>query len=215
MRTSRPSHVCRRSRRLALPAIVEASDGRLWVVKFPRRRGGALVAEWICGELAARVRLRGAGLARGPRRGLRAHEPDPGSATCLARATAPTSGSRSCQARSRDPIAPPEWTKRSPRSGVVRRDDAQRRPLPAQSQPPAGRRPLLLIDHGAALYFHHSWATAGKRAEPVRAGARPRCCCRAFARRNGGACARSSRRWTMPHCSRRRRQVARGGGRAR
>jgi hypothetical protein len=161
----------------SLPAIVEASDGALHVAKFRGAGQGtrALVAEVIAGELA-----RACGFAV-PELSLLEldavfgrNEPDPeirdllraSTGTNLALAFVPG-------AIGYDPIAPPDvdgalasaivWFD----AFVMNVDRTPRNPNLLL----AGDT-LWLIDHGAALYFHHAWgqsaASAPSPFAPVR-----------------------------------------------
>jgi hypothetical protein len=153
----------------SLPAVVEAGDGELYVVKFLGAGQGprALIAELVVGELARACGLRVPEIARvelDPAFGR--NEPDP-EIRDLLRASAGTNLGLAYLpgAIAYDPIAPPAvdeaeasalvWldafttnVDRTPRNpNLLLRGDA-----------------LWLIDHGAALYFHHAWASAGAHA---------------------------------------------------
>ena len=149
--------------------MVEADDGALYVAKFraAAQGGRALAAELIVGELARAAGLRlpelalieidaalgrsephleiqelliasaGMNLAMGYRRGRR-----------LRRGGA--AADRRC-ARLTDRRA--------------RRLCGQRRPHRAQPEPALAGGELWLIDHGAALYWHHGWDGQGENAE--------------------------------------------------
>jgi hypothetical protein len=149
----------------SLPAIVEGSDDGLYVAKFRGAGQGpkALVAEIIAGELA-----RAAGLAVpeivllevGPELGR--NEPDgeirdllkasvgvnvgldylPGSATFDPVAGAPPSAAQASEIAFLDAL-------------VTNVDRTAR-----NSNLLCWHRRLWLIDHGASLYFHHSWPDA-------------------------------------------------------
>ena len=75
---------------------------------------------------------------------------------------------------------PPGGARRRRQGPLARRVLRQRRPLLAQPQPAAsGTAHLWVIDHGAALYFHHAWAGGVDRPGAVRArsrGTRPTTC---------------------------------------
>jgi len=153
----------------SLPAIVEADDSGLYVLKFRAAGQGpkALVAEVIAGELARAAGLRvpelvlvevGAALGR--------NEPDdeirdllrgsvglnlgmdylPGSATFD-----PAAG----PAPSPEEAAAVVWFD----AFVTNVDRTPRNPNLLH-----WHRQLWLIDHGAALYFHHAWDRAQDRA---------------------------------------------------
>ena len=150
----------------SLPAIVEASDGQLWVAKFRGAGQGAraLVAEWICGELA-----RACGFAVPELSCIELdeafgrNEPDPEIRDLLRASHGANLGMAFLPgALTYDPAAPPAiaadlaselvWFD----SFVMNVDRSARNPNLLL----AGGR-LWLIDHGAALYFHHAWANAG------------------------------------------------------
>jgi hypothetical protein len=149
----------------SLPAVVEASDGRLYVAKFRGAGQGtrALVAEWLAGELAracgfavpeqVRLELDGA---------FGRNEPDPEIRDLLRASTGANLGLEFLPgAISYDPIAPPEVDTRLA-SAIVWFDayvmNVDRTPRNPNLLLAGGR--LWLIDHGAALYFHHAWANA-------------------------------------------------------
>jgi HipA-like protein len=148
----------------SLPAIVEADDLGTYVMKFRGAGQGpkALVAEIICGELARRLGLRTPVLALGhldPRIGD--SEPDPEIQDLLR-------ASRGLNlavdflpgATGFDPRG---WTADADLANQVLWLDAL-----IQNVDRTWRNPNLLvwhgeiwlIDHGAALYFHHNWPTA-------------------------------------------------------
>ena len=149
----------------SLPAIVEASDGRLYVAKFRGAGQGtrALVAEWLAGELAracgfavpelVRLELDGA---------FGRNEPDPEIRDLLRASTGSNLGLAFLPAAiGYDPIAPPDVDERLASeivwfdSYVMNVDRTARNPNLLVTE---GR--LWLIDHGASLYFHHAWAGA-------------------------------------------------------
>jgi hypothetical protein len=145
----------------SLPAIVEADDDGLYVLKFRGAGQGlkALIAELLAGELARRLDLPvpeivfvelGAELAR--------TEPDP-EIQDLIRASAGLNlaldylpGSTSC-----DPAA--DAVEAELASAVVWFDACVTNldRTPRNTNLLTWHRRLWLIDHGAALYFHHSW----------------------------------------------------------
>ncbi|MBI5170683.1 MAG: aminotransferase class I and II [Candidatus Eisenbacteria bacterium] len=161
----------------SLPAIVEASDGRLWVVKFRGAGQGAraLVAEWICGELARACGFAVPELARVDLdAAFGRNEPDPEIRDLLRASHGANLGLAFLPgALTYDPIAPPEVDE-ALASELVWFDamtlNVDRSPRNPNLLLAGGQ--LWLIDHGAALYFHHSWATAEKSAQspfaPVR-----------------------------------------------
>ncbi len=149
----------------SLPAVVEAADGRLYVAKFRGAGMGAraLVADWIAGELA-----RAAGFDVPEQvcleldAALGRNEPDPEIRELL-RASVGTNLGLAFLARAIafDPIAPPDVNADTASrlvwfdAFVMNVDRTPRNPnlLLADDR-------LWLIDHGAALYFHHAWANA-------------------------------------------------------
>lgn len=153
----------------SLPAVVEASDGRLYVAKFRGAGQGAraLVAEWLAGELA---RSCGFAVPELVRLELDAafgrNEPDPEIRDLLRASTGANLGLEFLPgAIGFDPIAPPVvdeslasrlvWFD----AYVMNVDRTPRNPnlLLAEER-------LWLIDHGASLYFHHAWANAAASA---------------------------------------------------
>lgn len=161
----------------SLPAVVEASDGQLYVAKFRGAGQGprALVAEWMAGELAracgfdvpAQVRL-------DLDEAFGRNEPDPEIRDLLRASTGPNLGMAFLPgAIAYDPVAPPDVDLRLA-SDIVWFDafvtNVDRTPRNPNLLLARGR--LWLIDHGAALYFHHAWANAGPSARspfaPVR-----------------------------------------------
>jgi len=161
----------------SLPAVVEASDGRLYVAKFRGAGQGprALVAEWLAGELA---RACGFDVPEQVRLELDEafgrNEPDPEIRDLLRASTGANLGQEFLpSAIAYDPVAPPDvdvhlasritWFD----AFVMNVDRTPRNPNLLLAR---GR--LWLIDHGAALYFHHAWgnatATAKSPFAPVR-----------------------------------------------
>src|SRR5713226_7473697 len=152
----------------SLPAIVEADDRELYVLKFRGAGQGskALIAELIAGELARAVGLRVPELVRAdldPVLGL--NERDPEIRDLINASAGPNLGlAYLAGAIAFDPIAPPEiepllasqivWLD----ALVLNVDRTARNPnlLIWNSE-------LWLIDHGAALYFHHNWRDADAR----------------------------------------------------
>jgi hypothetical protein len=153
----------------SLPAVVEADDGALYVVKFTGAGQGAraLVAELVVGELARACGLRvpeivlvelDAGFGR--------NEPDPEIRDLLRASTGTNLGLAYLPgAIAYDPIAPPEVGEELA-SSIVWLDafttNVDRSPRNPNLLLWEGG--LWLIDHGAALYFHHAWPTAGAHA---------------------------------------------------
>jgi hypothetical protein len=156
----------------SLPAVVEASDGRLHVAKFRGAGQGsrALVAEVIAGELA-----RACGFAV-PELSLLEldaafgrNEPDPEIRDLLRASTGVNLALAFVPgAVSYDPIAPPDVDAELA-SAIVWFDsfvmNVDRTPRNPNLLLAGGT--LWLIDHGAALYFHHAWAqSAASRTSP-------------------------------------------------
>lgn len=149
----------------SLPAVVEASDGRLYVAKFRGAGQGvrALVAEWLAGELA-----RACGFAVPEQVRLELdeafgrNEPDPEIRDLLRASTGANLGLEFLPgAIGFDPIAPPVVDE-ALASRIVWFDsyvmNVDRTPRNPNLLLAAER--LWLIDHGASLYFHHAWANA-------------------------------------------------------
>lgn len=153
----------------SLPAIVEGDDDGLYVAKFRGAGQGpkALVAEWVAGELARAAGLRVPELVRievSPALGR--NEPD-GEIRDLLKASAGANlgldflpGSITF-----DPaVGPPPSADEA--SAAVWFDAF------VQNVDRTARNPnlllwhgeLWLIDHGAALYFHHAWPRAAEAA---------------------------------------------------
>lgn len=149
----------------SLPAVVEASDGRLYVAKFRGAGQGtrALVAEWLAGELA---RACGFDVPEQVKLELDAafgrNEPDPEVRDLLRASTGTNPGQEFLPgAIAYDPIAPPDVDARTA-SGVVWFDACVLNVDRTARNPNLllARGRTWLIDHGAALYFHHAWAGA-------------------------------------------------------
>ncbi len=161
----------------SLPAVVEASDGRLYVAKFRGAGQGprALIAEWLAGELARACGFAVPGMVRLELdEAFGRNEPDPEIRDLLRASTGPNLGLGFLPgAVSYDPIAPPVvdealasrlvWFD----SFVMNVDRTPRNPNLLLT----GTK-LWLIDHGASLYFHHAWngarASAASPFAPVR-----------------------------------------------
>jgi hypothetical protein len=159
----------------SLPAIVEADDLGLYVVKFRGAGQGtkALVAEVIVGELARAAGLRVPEVVRveiGPELGR--NEPDSEIRALLRGSVGVNVGLDYLPGSiTFDPVAgPPPPAEEA--SAVVWFDafvsNVDR--TPRNSNLLAWHRRLWLIDHGAALYFHHAWDRA---ADADRAPFRP------------------------------------------
>jgi hypothetical protein len=155
----------------SLPAIVEADDSGLYVVKFRGAGQGmkALVAEVIAGELGLAAGLRVPELVTVEVDGaLGRNEPD-GEIRELLKASVGLNVGLDYLPGSVtfDPVAgpapPPDEA-----SEVVLFDvlvsNLDRTPRNANLLAWHGR--LWLIDHGAALYFHHAWERADAEAKP-------------------------------------------------
>lgn len=150
----------------SLPAIVEADDSGLYVAKFRAAGQGtkALVAEVIAGELARAAGLRvpdlvlvevGAALGR--------NEPDSEIRALLKGSVGLNVGLDYLPGSvTFDPVAGPAPS--SEEASAVVWFDAFVANLDRTPRNPNllhWHRQLWLIDHGAALYFHHAWARAG------------------------------------------------------
>lgn len=145
----------------SLPAVVEADDGRLYVMKFSGAGQGrkALVAEWICAALARALDLpvpRFAVVDLDPV--LAATEPDPEIQDLLK-----ASGGANFAleylpgAATYDPAADRVSAALASRivwfDALVSNVDRTARNANLLTRGDG----LWLIDHGAALYFHHDW----------------------------------------------------------
>jgi hypothetical protein len=146
----------------SLPAIVEADDAGLYVVKFRGAGQGAkaLIAEWLSGELGRALGLRVPELVfveLDPALGR--NEPD-GEIRDLLKASAGLNlgldylpGSLTF-----DPVADP--TPDAGLASAIVAFDAYVTNVDRTPKNPnllSWHRALWLIDHGASLYFHHSW----------------------------------------------------------
>jgi len=152
----------------SLPAIVEADDSGLYVVKFRGAGHGAkaLVAEWITGELA-----RAAGLAVPELVGVQVdaalgrNEPDAEIRELLRASSGLNLGLDWLPGSiTFDPVAGPAPEPRLA-SDVVW-FDAWTSNVDRTAKNPnllCWHRRLYLIDHGASLYFHHAWADEPER----------------------------------------------------
>jgi hypothetical protein len=151
----------------SLPAVIEASDGALHVAKFRGAGQGtrALVAEVVAGELARACGL--ALLELDPAFGR--NEPDPEIRDLLRASTGVNLALAFVPgAIGYDPVAPPD-VDAGLASEIVWFDafvmNVDRTPRNPNLLLAGGR--LWLIDHGAALYFHHAWAqSANSRTSP-------------------------------------------------
>jgi hypothetical protein len=161
----------------SLPAIIEGDDGALYVVKFrgAGQGGRALAAELVAGEVgrAAGLRVPALGLIDlDPTFGR--SEPDPeirdlllaSSGVNLAMAYLPGAVAFDLATRSEVPEA---------RASAVVAFDAFATNVDRTPRNPNllwWRGELWLIDHGAALYWHHGWEGGGAAAARASA-ARP------------------------------------------
>lgn len=149
----------------SLPAVVEASDGKLYVAKFRGAGQGprALVAEWLAGELARACGFDVPELVRLELdEAFGRNEPDPEIRDLLRASTGANLGLEFLPgAIAYDPIAPPDVAL-DLASRIVWFDafvmNVDRTPRNPNLLLARGR--LWLIDHGAALYFHHAWRNA-------------------------------------------------------
>lgn len=147
----------------SLPAVVEATDGSAWVVKFRGAGQGprALIAEVLVGELAE-----AAGLSVPDRALVVLDEPfgqgegDPEIQDILTASRGVNVGLRYMDgAFNLDPVAVPESVDADFATALVWLDALVTNPDRSARNPNLmfwqGR--TWLIDHGAALYFHHDW----------------------------------------------------------
>jgi hypothetical protein len=153
----------------SLPAVVEADDGNLYVLKFRGAGQGckALVAEWIVGGIARALGLGVPELVRAELDPvLGRNEPDP-EIRDLINASAGTNLGLAylAGAIAFDPIAPPQVDPRLA-SQIVWLDAFVLNVDRTAKNPNIliWNHELWLIDHGAALYFHHNWPVARARA---------------------------------------------------
>jgi hypothetical protein len=148
----------------SLPAIVEADNLGTYVLKFRGAGQGplALVAEIIGGELARRLGLRVPELVLAgldPRIGV--SEPDPEIQDLLRASEGLNLGVDFLPGSSGfDPLG---WTAEPEFASQVLWFDALVHNVDRTWRNPnllVWHRNIWLIDHGAALYFHHNWPTA-------------------------------------------------------
>jgi hypothetical protein len=148
----------------SLPAIVEADNLGTYVMKFRGAGQGplALVAEIIAGELARRLGLRVPELVLAeldPRIGV--SEPDPEIQDLLRASDGLNLGVDFLPGSSGfDPLG---WTAEPGFASQVLWFDALVQNVDRTWRNPnllVWHRNIWLIDHGAALYFHHNWPTA-------------------------------------------------------
>ena len=148
----------------SLPAIVEADNLGTYVMKFRGAGQGplALVAEIIAGELARRLGLRVPELVLAeldPRIGV--SEPDPEIQDLLRASEGVNLGVDFLPGSfGFDPLG---WTAEPEFASRVLWFDALVQNVDRTWRNPnllVWHRNIWLIDHGAALYFHHNWPTA-------------------------------------------------------
>jgi hypothetical protein len=148
----------------SLPAIVEADNLGTYVMKFRGAGQGplALVAEIIAGELARRLGLRVPELVLAeldPRIGV--SEPDPEIQDLLRASEGVNLGVDFLPGSfGFDPLG---WTAEPDFASRVLWFDALVQNVDRTWRNPnllVWHRNIWLIDHGAALYFHHNWPTA-------------------------------------------------------
>jgi hypothetical protein len=149
----------------SLPAVVEADDGKLYVLKFRGAGQGAkaLVAEVIAGELGRLLGLHVPELIRAELDpALGRNEGDPEIRDLINASPGPNLGLAYLEgAIAFDPIAPPAVEPRLA-SEIVWLDAFLLNVDRTAKNPNIliWNRGLWLIDHGAALYFHHNWTNA-------------------------------------------------------
>ena len=148
----------------SLPGVVETEEGDRWVVKFRGAGQGprALVAEIIVAELAEALGL------KVPDRALVMLDPtfgqgerDPEIQDVLAASRGVNVGLRYMDgAFNLDPVAIPERVEAGFATTLVWLDALVLNPDRSARNPNIMFRAddVWLIDHGAALYFHHDWA---------------------------------------------------------
>lgn len=148
----------------SLPAIVEADNLGTYVLKFRGAGQGslALAAEIICGELARRLGLRTPELVLAqldPR--IQASEPDPEIQDLLKASEGLNLGVDFLPGSAGfDPLG---WAPDRDFASRVLWFDALVHNIDRTWRNPnllVWHRDIWLIDHGAALYFHHNWPTA-------------------------------------------------------
>jgi hypothetical protein len=155
----------------SLPGLMEADDLGTYVVKFHGAGQGrkALVAEVIAGELARRLGLRVPDLVLAELDPLIAqHEPDPEIQDLLAASTGLNLGMDYLPGSlGFDPMA---WSPDRALASRILWFDALVNNVDRSWRNPnllVWHGDVWLIDHGATLWFHHSWANA--RAAATRA----------------------------------------------
>jgi hypothetical protein len=153
----------------SLPAVVEGDDDGLYVLKFHGAGQGpkALVAEWICGELARALALPMPEIALVELDSEFARtEPDPEIQDLIRASEGLNLGIDYLPgALNYDPAAMQVDAELASRIVWF---DAFASNVDRTARNPnlmVWHRKLWLIDHGAALYFHHDWAHAGEACE--------------------------------------------------
>jgi hypothetical protein len=149
----------------SLPAVIDTEEDGLYVVKFRGAGQGAkvLVAELVVGGLAARLGLPTPDLALidvSPRFGR--SEPDPEIQDLLRRSHGLNVGMRFLEgAFNFDPSAAGDLVSPELAARIVWLDALTTNPDRTHRNPNLmiWRREPWLIDHGAALYAHHDWAS--------------------------------------------------------
>lgn len=153
----------------SLPAIVEADDCGLYVVKFRGAGHGAraLIAELVTGELARHAGLRVPEIVRievGPELGR--NEPDSEIRDLLKGSVGLNVGIDYLPGSvTFDPATPPPPT--AAEASAIVWFDAFTSNVDRTPRNPNllwWHRRLWLIDHGSSLFFHHAWADAGPHA---------------------------------------------------
>jgi hypothetical protein len=159
----------------SLPAIVEADDSGLYVLKFRGAGQGplALVAELVCGELARTLGLPVPEIVFVEvDEALGRNEPDEEIRDLLRASTGRNLALDYLPGSLMFECAAGDWVERELASAIVW-FDAFTMNVDRTARNPnllIWHRKLYLIDHGAALYFHHSWdgsAEAGQKAFPL------------------------------------------------
>ena len=146
----------------SLPAVVEADDGELYVLKFRGAGQGqrALIAEMLAGEIGRSLGLRVPEIVLVTLdRAFGLSEPDPEIHDLIAASTGLNLGLRYLAgALAFDPVLTP-YPDANQASAIVWFDafvtNVDR--TVRNTNMLLWRDQLWLIDHGAALYFHHSW----------------------------------------------------------
>ncbi len=152
----------------SLPAIVETDGGDLFVVKFRGAGQGAraLIAELIAGQLAGRLGLPVPELAVVTLSdGFGRTEPDPEIQDILGGSRGANVGLRYLDgAFTYDPVAAADLIAPERAADIVWLD-ALTTNIDRTARNPnllVWQGEVWLIDHGAALYFHHDWPSVGE-----------------------------------------------------